>query len=86
MPQLSLTQKAYAVAKKNEGVTIAQVARELKFSHAAIKRAIERCEKSGSFERKKGTGRHEVLLPTSWLMWRLMLQRTPLEKSFTAST
>lgn len=57
MYQLTLYQKAWAVARKNQGASISEIARELNFSRTAIRNAIQRYEETGSFERKPNPGR-----------------------------
>ncbi|KAG2193653.1 hypothetical protein INT47_011674 [Mucor saturninus] len=64
MPQLNPTQKAYEVAKKNEGVTIAEITRKLNFIQAAMKRAIERYKKNRVHLRGKRHWQTYDLLPT----------------------
>lgn len=57
MSQLTPVQKAYAVFRKNEGISIAQIARELNFTRTAIRSAIRRFEDTGSYERQTTSGR-----------------------------
>ncbi|KAG2202757.1 hypothetical protein INT47_004781 [Mucor saturninus] len=57
MAQLTPDQKAYAVAKSNHGTPISQIARELNFSRAAIRRAIQHFKQTGSYQRQATSGR-----------------------------
>lgn len=56
--QFTPTQKAYAVPRKNTGVPIAEIARELNPTAAAVRHY----EKTQSFGRKKDSGRPDIFM------------------------